>query len=566
MHLKTINLVLISILSSSIADGSPMVTLRNGTVIGKTDGTVDTFLGIPFALPPTGTRRLRPPQPFTTTFGTMQATETPPACPPLFLNAPPDVFGQLPIDVLTDLVLAFAATNGTSEDCLTLNIQRPASAALHSKLPVLIWIYGGGFERGSTQDQDFAHFVKQSIQINHPVIVVQANYRVGVPGFLGGKELQQEGSTNLGLRDQRLAMQWVVDNIAAFGGDPHRITIWGESAGSFSVFDQTIINGGDHLYNGKPLFQGAIMNSGTLLPSLPIDSKTAQQVFDSVVEAAGCNSSSDSLACLRSIPEGVFLDAANVPPSLFNPSGVAITFHPRPDPSSSFFAESPDQAILSKPPRIANVPIIAGFQKDEGTIFSLGLKNASSNELFLDSLQTLLPETSRELLASFTNLYQQDPSNPLVGSPFGTGAENELYSGFKRYSAAFGDLFFILQTRLYRSAVSESVPIWGYQSAYGQLKYMGTSHGSDLILFKIQKPVAAYEHILQYYISFIYYQDPNKISHQNCGGKKLIEWPRWNSVDRYLIQFNDGDDEVIVEDFRETAFDYLRSIESEIRT
>jgi carboxylesterase type B len=105
-------------------------------------------------------------------------------------------------------------------------------------------------------------WVEESLNHGQPIVVVTVNYRVGGYGFLGGKELHAEGSTNLGLLDQRLGLEWVSDNIRAFGGDPTKVTIWGESAGSISVFNHMAAYDGNHTYKGKPLFRGAIMNSG----------------------------------------------------------------------------------------------------------------------------------------------------------------------------------------------------------------------------------------------------------------------------------------------------------------
>lgn len=116
------------------------------------------------------------------------------------------------------------------EDCLTLNVQRPAGIDSSANLPVVAWIFGGGFEFGSTQLYDGAAFVEQAVSNNMPVVYVAINYRVAGFGFMAGKQLQSEGSTNLGLRDQRLGLQWIQDHIAAFGGDPTRVTLWVRAA------------------------------------------------------------------------------------------------------------------------------------------------------------------------------------------------------------------------------------------------------------------------------------------------------------------------------------------------
>lgn len=178
----------------------PSATIKNGTVIGKTVQGVDAFSGIPFARPPTGSLRLRPPQPVAQGFGTLTATSVPTACPQI------SALGY-------DVGAPSTPVAPQGEDCLTLCVQRPAGVAADAKLPVLFWIYGGGFEGGSTAQQDGAQIVKKSVDLGHPIIFVQSNYRLGGFGFLPGKELQADGSTNLGLRDQRKALEWVAENI-----------------------------------------------------------------------------------------------------------------------------------------------------------------------------------------------------------------------------------------------------------------------------------------------------------------------------------------------------------------
>lgn len=172
---------------------------------------------------------------------------------------------------------------------------------------------------------DAVSLLTQAIKIGEPFIFVAVNYRVGGFGFLGGKEILADGAANLGLLDQRVGLQWVADNIAAFGGDPNRVTIWGESAGSISVLDQMLLYGGDNTYKGKPLFHGAIMDSGSVIPAEPVDGVKAQAVYDEVVSVAGCSSSSDTLACLRGLPYETFLNAANSVPGIFSYNSLSLT-------------------------------------------------------------------------------------------------------------------------------------------------------------------------------------------------------------------------------------------------
>jgi carboxylesterase type B len=153
------------------------------------------------------------------------------------------------------------------DDCLNINIQRPAGTTLSSKLPVLFWIFGGGFEIGWNSMYNGAGWVSESVREGMPIIFVTVNYRVGGFGFLPGAEVLADGSANLGLLDQRLGLQWVADNIEAFGGDPRKATIWGESAGAISVLDQMVLYDGDINYKSKPLFRAAIMNSGNIIPA-----------------------------------------------------------------------------------------------------------------------------------------------------------------------------------------------------------------------------------------------------------------------------------------------------------
>lgn len=146
---------------------------------------------------------------------------------------------------------------------MTLDIVRPSELGPDDILPVFVWIYGGGFDAGGSADPRYntSYLVNASTTIGKPIIAVSINYRVGGWGFLGSKEVAAAGSSNIGLFDQRLALKWVQENIGAFGGDPTKVTVGGESAGGFST--------GYHLtaFNGKNegLFRAAILESGNAL-------------------------------------------------------------------------------------------------------------------------------------------------------------------------------------------------------------------------------------------------------------------------------------------------------------
>lgn len=539
------------------ASGPPRVSIENGTVIGLSTDGVDSFLGIPYAQPPIGSLRLRPPQALTSKLGTIQATSIPKACPPLKVRGDPNMLAQLPEQLAAMMGNYFNEPTNVGEDCLTLNIQRPAPTADDAKLPVLVWIYGGGFEQGSTQRYDFARLVNTSVSMDHPVIVVQMNWRVSAFGFLGGKELQKDGSTNLGLRDQRFALNWIAENIEAFGGDPSRVTIWGESGGSMSVFDHMLINGGDHSYKGKPLFRGAILNSGAAGPALPVNAPVAQKVYDNIVETAGCGSSKDTLACLRALPYEAFLNASNVTPNMFNQDGIAVAFSPRPDPTDDFFPLSPDEVIKAKQPKIASVPLLAGTMEDEGTLFSLALYRAQTKDALVDVIHGIAPNAPRSV---FEKLFSFYPDEPKHGSPYNTGDANELYPGYKRNAAITGDICFAFQHRVVLEAISDLVPSWSYMSSYGrQTPFIGTFHESDVALFATGFPEPIYLAMAQYLISFVHHLNPNVISMIDGGSRPLPNWPNYKKGTKDMMQFTDHGLEIGQDNFRQEAFDYFNS-------
>ena len=209
------------------APAAPSVIIDKGTLIGHTANNTDFFRGIPYAQPPVNDLRLSPPEPLTAPFGDLQLPAQERICPQQRLTPYNTTgFPQPAIDFISRAFSSPPPSTIVSEDCLTLNVQRPAAISPDAKLPVLFWIYGGGFEIGSTLTYDATTVLQASVARGQPIIYVAANYRMSAFGFLPGKELSEAGATNLGLRDQRLALEWIADNIAAFGGDPEKVTIF----------------------------------------------------------------------------------------------------------------------------------------------------------------------------------------------------------------------------------------------------------------------------------------------------------------------------------------------------
>lgn len=176
------------------------------TVVGYDAEGLSTFQGIPYAQPPVGNLRLRPPQPLATPLGIVDATQDAKACPQLVVNLNSSSLLESVAGRLVNTPFGQNTLLGASEDCLTLNVIKPPNAAPGDNLPVIYWIFGGGFELGWSSLFNGSSFVTDSIAMGKPVVWVAVNYRVGGFGLMPGKELLAEGSTNLALRDQRLGM------------------------------------------------------------------------------------------------------------------------------------------------------------------------------------------------------------------------------------------------------------------------------------------------------------------------------------------------------------------------
>ncbi|KAL2150384.1 hypothetical protein VTH82DRAFT_6947 [Thermothelomyces myriococcoides] len=535
---------------------APTVTIASGSIVGVSRLATEAFNGIPFAEPPVGPLRLKPPVRLNSSLGVFDATGIAPACPQFFADTDSNEFLARVIDFVTDLPF-FQKALKVSEDCLTVNVIRPKGTKAGDNLPVLFWIYGGGFELGWSSMYDGGPLVTNAIDMGKPFIFVAVNYRVGGFGFMPGKEILADGSANLGHLDQRMGLEWVADNIAAFGGDPNKVTIWGESAGAISVFNQMALYDGDNTYNGKPLFRGAIMNSGSIVPAAPVDCPKGQAVYDQVVAKAGCAGASDTLACLRELPYDKFLEAANSVPAILSYHSVALSYLPRPD--GKVITQSPD--ILVKERKYAAVPMIIGDQEDEGTLFALFQPNITNTNKLVDYLGSLFfHEATTNQIEGLVNTYS---TSILDGSPFRSGILNEIYPGFKRLAAILGDLVFTLTRRVFletATAVNPDVPAWSYLASYDEgTPILGTFHGSDILqVFYGILPNYASRSIQSYYANFVYNLDPNDASGGTSAKSKVREdWPRWTATERKLINFFSNRSGYLKDDFRSKSAGYI---------
>jgi len=317
-----------------------IVTVTGGKIQGTVTDSMSVFKGIPFAAPPLGDLRWKAPQPVVPWDTIRQATQ----------------FAAIPMQ-------AAQSPYGVSEDCLYLNVWTPAKTA-DDKLPVMVWIYGGGFSFGSTTEPicDGAALASKG------VVFVSIAYRVGQIGFFSHPELSAESpnhvSGNYGLLDQIAGLKWIQDNIAAFGGDPSKVTIFGESAGGISV---SMLCASPL---AKGLFRGAISQSGgSFGPTRPTtypgeNMKTMAQAEEDgkkIMERLNAK----SIAELRSVSAEKFVNPA---------MGGGGAW-----PIVDGYVIPDDQFKLYEQGLYNDVPVLIGYNSDEGASFSFGINTAETH-------------------------------------------------------------------------------------------------------------------------------------------------------------------------------------------
>lgn len=303
---------------------------------------VRTFLGIPFAAPPTGARRWKKPEPVSAWTDTREANAFGKRCPQPTLTRT-------------------ASTDETDEDCLSLNVFTPARRKKGEAMPVMVWIHGGAFTTGSSRDDLYE---ASKLTAATGTMIVSINYRLGVLGFLAHPSI----GANFGLFDQKAALEWVQRNASAFGGDPKNVTIFGESAGAQSV---SLLATAPETAN-KGLFHRAIVQSGAAGVLKLLDMDRATKEAADLAKAVGCAEA--DFECLRSKPANDLIVALGHTPETQPKGGLLQGSIP-----SKPWVPIADGAIATAVPiesfangTAAKVPYIIGTTKEEGGLFHTG--------------------------------------------------------------------------------------------------------------------------------------------------------------------------------------------------
>ena len=459
------------------------VRVEGGLVQGTIEDGLTVYRGIPFAAPPAGDLRWREPQLAAKWEGTRQAVKFGPAC--MQARAPGGNSGP-----------------GMSEDCLYLNVWTPAKST-QERIPVFVWIYGGGFTAGATSE---ANYTGERLA-RKGVVLVSIAYRVGPLGFLAHPELSSQArnkvSGNYGLLDMISGLQWIQKNIAAFGGDPRHVTIFGESAGGIAV---SMLCASPI---AKGLFHGAISESGgsfgpTRATTFPGENLKQLADAERAGEAYAKSAGAASIAELRKVP------ADKLPATALGTAWPIIDGWAVPD----------DQYKLYEAKRYNDVPVLIGYNSDEGASFTP-------------------PRTPEDYVTAVKQRYGPYAEKLLQAYPPGTTSVAKTARDLTR-DAAFGWHTWIwarLQSKTGKSKVfyyyfdqHPEYPADSPRAGYG------STHGSEIpYVFQHLNAQAAEqdrqisEAMATYWTNFAKYGDPN--------GQGLPQWPAFSDANPAVMHF-----------------------------
>jgi para-nitrobenzyl esterase len=517
-------MALLVLIMATAARAEDVVKLDSGEISGavsKKDGSADVrvYKGIPFAAPPVGALRWKAPARPAPWKGVRACTQLGHACP-------------------QPLIPISAVDEEKSEDCLYLNVWTAAEEK-GAELPVMVWIHGGSYAFGSGGQ---AIYDGEALA-RRGVVLVTINYRLGPFGFLAHPALSKEsghGSGDYGLLDQIAALEWVKRNVAAFGGDPSSVTIFGESAGAGSVTALMISP------LAKGLFHRAIAQSGVVyarpLREKAFGQEPAEKTGERFAEALGCGKSDDVLAALRAKSAQELLETAA---ASVNPLEGAFSFTPVID--GWVIPEDP-LLLMGKQP---DVPLLIGTTADEGTIFVLANPQARSVANYKKFLESIFSKESERVLAQYPAASDGEVSKAL--------------------SSFIGDAYFIAPTRVFvRSRANLRSKTFVYHftrvSPGAKLLGLGAHHAAELrYVFETldaagglgldKKDRTLSKTIAAAWIRFAKTGDPN--------GEGLPAWPAYATTKDEHLEL--GDEIRVGSGLRREACDLLATVWGQLR-
>ncbi|KAJ7478224.1 alpha/beta-hydrolase [Mycena latifolia] len=449
------------------------------------------------------------------------------------------VFGadcpQLPTILAIDGVPTGPPLRGAnqSEDCFFANVWRPSGISAKTKLPILVYIHGGGYFAGAGSEWDGTSFVRRSVATKKPIIYITFNYRLGVLGFIGSAQVPPS-DLNVGLQDQRDALGWIQDNAEAFGGDGSRITISGESAGASSVHIH-------YLYpDSRSSFRAGISSSGSsLVPNTPACDWHDRPGggYTLLGNVTGCGTGAGSFECLQNMPFDTFwplaLTTYEVPGGGFPPWSVACK-----GPAGSLIEEFPVKKVIDGD--FLNLPIITGTNRNEGNLIGtsfLDITPQSPIDLENSILSAFMAgqatkNVSDDTLAKLLDLYAH-PTDSLSNS-----------SLFNRAAQFATDYEALTPQRLFHktaSAEERNQDMWAYsfqQHLDGAPDFLGPVPTQKLV-----------SQMQDFYISFVNDLTPGPF------------WPQYTEASKGVMRLLDGQVGPIADTLRRTQTDSLNQVD-----
>ncbi|KAJ7078981.1 Alpha/Beta hydrolase protein [Mycena epipterygia] len=444
------------ILATALAAGAtPLstVTLDYGTFTGlaNTSTGIVSYRGVRFADAPVGNLRWRAPvSPPSKHLGHVDASQAP------YLLKTRSTAACIPTSANNSV------PRSTSEDCLFGNVFIPIATEPTSKLPVLVYFHGGGFEAGSAIPAPPDNLIQGSAK---PFIFVTFQYRLGQFGFLAGSKVAEDGLMNAGLWDQRAALEWVQRYISAFGGDPTQVTIWGQSAGAGSTLYHLVAENGQD----RHIFHRAMGDSPPLLAMPAHTDAFGEDLLAQFAGLAGCSGTRDTMSCLRSASTEQLAFGGSA--TLANLTSALFPFGPILD--GTFITQRPVEAFRQG--KFIHVPVFFGSNTNEGSHWSAELHNPDAN--------TSEPDATENTVYNF--LAGQWPG--LTRKTFDVAIGPRLYpaSDFANFSLQgqqfYGEMRFICTALLIGGTFHDAgVPAFGY---HWDNPILGSDHASELQMF-----------------------------------------------------------------------------------